>query len=271
MRLIAIIIANLVLLSAPQAAVAEDPHGLNQPLFHEIVSRTLERPFKLHVRLPPGYRVGEGRYPVVYLLDGGHTFPMLAGYASYLEFGEEIPPVIIVGISYGTDDWQQGNLRGTDFTAPANSRDYFGGAPKFLEFLKSELLPFIEARYRAAPHRRVVFGQSLGGQFVLYMAQHAPELFFGGIASNPALHRNLDYFIQSAATDVSGNLRLFVSSGTKDDPVFRAPALAWMEFWTKETPASWRLHVTSLAGHSHFSAVPEAFRQGMAWVFAPAP
>jgi len=32
---------------------------------------------------------------------------------------EEIPEAILVGISYGTDDWQQGNLRSTDFTAPS--------------------------------------------------------------------------------------------------------------------------------------------------------
>lgn len=271
MRLIAVIIALLTQLSLPQGAVAEEAHGLNQPAFHELPSKILGRSFKIHVRLPSGYQAGEDRYPVVYLLDGGHTFPMLAGYASYLDFGEEIPPVIIIGISYGTDDWRQGNLRGTDFTAPAESRDYFGGAPKFLEFLRAELLPYIDTRYRTQPDKRVLFGQSLGGQFVLFMAQHAPGLFFGGIASNPALHRNLDYYTVSAEPVTPAQLRLFVSSGTHDDPVFRGPALTWMEFWTQQPRAPWHLQVKSLAGQSHFSAAPEAFRQGMAWVFGAVP
>jgi predicted alpha/beta superfamily hydrolase len=36
--------------------------------------------------------------------------------------------------------------------------------------------------------------QGLGGQFVLYTALTRPDLFWGHIASNPALHRNLPFY-----------------------------------------------------------------------------
>jgi predicted alpha/beta superfamily hydrolase len=43
-----------------------------------------------------------------------------------------------------------------------------GEGPKFLAFLKSELIPLIEANYRADPARRILGGHSFGGLFTLY-------------------------------------------------------------------------------------------------------
>jgi len=181
------------------ASESENPldymQGLNNADHHVIQSQGLGRPFHIFVRLPEGYNEATEPYPVVYLLDGGHTFPMLASYYRYLSFADEVEDLIIVGISYGNDDWKKGNFRSTDFTAAAPEREHYGGAPDFQKFLEAELLPFIEGRYRARADRRIVFGQSLGGQFVLYTAQTKPALFWGHIASNPALHRNLDFFL----------------------------------------------------------------------------
>ena len=60
------------------------------------------------------------------------------------------------------------------------------GAPRFLRFLETELLPTIESRYRIDPTRRILAGQSRSGYFVLWSAMEAPDLFWGRIASNPA-------------------------------------------------------------------------------------
>ena len=118
-------------------------------------------------------------YPTVYLLDGGITYPLLASYYKYLLLGEEVPELIIGGISYGTNDWQKGNQRSRDFTAKAADRSFWGGAPEFSEFLSSELFPFIENNYPSDSKQRIIFGQSLGGQFVLYAAQTKPEFYPG--------------------------------------------------------------------------------------------
>lgn len=50
-----------------------------------------------------------------------------------------------------------GGLRQTDFNVP--------GAYPFLQFLKKDLVPYIEERYRADPARRVITGLSTGGNF----------------------------------------------------------------------------------------------------------
>lgn len=242
--------------------------GLGDTRYHRLESQRVAQTYHLFVRLPEPYDSAQV-YPAVYLLDGGHTFPMLGAYYRYLHFAEELPAMIVVGISYGSDDWQQGNGRSRDFTAPAPDRDYWGGAGNFQAVLREEILPLVEGNYRADARRRIIFGQSLGGQFVLHCAQSDPQLFRGYIASNPALHRNLDFFLKTRPETNAAPSPLpclFVSSGSDDDPRFREPALAWMAHWEEQANLPWQLKTVTLPGQGHFSAAPEAFRQGMGWI-----
>jgi len=222
--------------------------------------------YSVFVRLPEDYD-SEQNYPTVYLLDGGHTFPMLASYYRYLRFGEEVPDLIVVGISYGADTVAEGNVRSHDFTAPSEEREHWGGAADFSKFLRDVLIPKVEASYASDPARRIVFGQSLGGQFVLYAAQAETGLFWGHIASNPALHRNLDFFLKRPPR-AGATVRLFVSTASGDDPRFLVPAGEWVSHWTAQAGGPWALETAVLPDHSHFSAAPEAFRRGLAWILS---
>ena len=160
--------------------------------------------------------------------------------------------------------------RATDYTAKSSERDYWGGAEKFQHFLSDELLPLIERTYRSRADRRVIFGQSIGGQFVLYTALTMPDLFWGHIASNPALHRNLPFFLQTygKAASAGEQSKLFVGSGSLDDPGYRVPTLEWIEHWSNNDDNPWQLKTMILDGHSHMSAPPASFRQGMTWLFS---
>ena len=246
--------------------------SLGEVKYHELKSTRLGRSFHIFVDLPEDYQDSGQNYPTIYLLDGGNTFPLMAAHHHYLRFGDETPKAILVGISYGADTFKEGNWRSTDYTAPSVERDFWGGAVNFQAVLQDELLPLIEGTYRSDPERRVLFGQSLGGQFVLFNALTKPELFFGHIASNPALHRNLPFFLNwHGERDIAAPVsRLFVSSGEFDAPEFRGPTLEWIGYWQAVIPKPWVLETRSLAGQTHFSATPEAFRQGLAWLFAEA-
>jgi predicted alpha/beta superfamily hydrolase len=262
------------LMTASMSALAVETRfmqGLGDSHYRRIDSETLGRPYHIFVMLPDGYEQSPGEnYPTIYLLDGGALFPLLAAYYRYLNFGEEIPDAIIVGISYGSDSFEEGNYRATDYTATASERDYWGGADKFQRFLRDELLPFIEKSYRSRADRRVIFGQSIGGQFVLYTALTRPDLFWGHVASNPALHRNLPFFLRyHGKAEVAGEQsRLFVGSGSRDDPRFRVPTLEWIEHWSDSGDSPWQLKTMNLEGHTHMSAPPATFRQGMTWLFS---
>jgi len=242
--------------------------GLGEVRYHKLHATSLDQMYHLFVRLPEGYAEAKERYPTVYLLDGGLTFPLLAAYYRYLDLGDEVPELILVGISYGTDDWKKGNNRSRDYTAKSAEREHWGGAPAFQAVLRDQILPAVEGRYRSDPARRIVFGQSLGGQLVLHAALTAPDLFWGYVASNPALHRNLDFFLKTPPAVPAGERRLFVASGEKDEPQYRGPARAWIDHWTRAKNRPWTLETATLPGQSHFSAPPAAFRAGISWLFS---
>ena len=242
--------------------------GLGDTRHHRVESPSSDPPYHVLVGLPGGYdESDDARYPAVYILDGGMLYPLLRSYANYITAGGDAPPMILVAISYGTNDWRAGNMRSRDYTAPTAEREHWGGAGDFQAFLKEELIPLIEGTYRASPERRIVFGQSLGGQFVLYTAQTDPGLFWGHIASNPALHRNLPFFLTMRPDAPATASKLFVASASNEDPTFRAPAREWIRHWTGQDDLPWALKVEILDGHTHFSVPPASFRHGIRWLF----
>jgi len=257
-----------IALPAP-AADLQYLQAIGDARYHRVESGIVGRGYHVYVKLPDGYDdAAQTVYPTLYLLDGGELFPMLAAYYRYLNFGEGIPDAIVVGIAYGSATLEGGNYRSTDYSAPSKEREDWGGAGRFQGFLEKELLPMVEATYRSDPERRIVFGHSMGGQFVLYTALTEPGLFWGHIASNPALHRNLPFFLERFSfSEETGPTKLFVASATLDDPQFRTPAKEWMRQWSERTKKPWQLETVDLDGHTHMSAPPAAFREGMRWLF----
>lgn len=269
-----ILAVGLLTLEASAQALDSTPlpglHGLGSVHYYRVAVEDPAREYHVYVSVPDGADAGRP-LPAVYLLDGGVTFPMLTAYRRYLTLSEEIPRMLTVGISYGSATFEGGNFRSTDFTAPSSERDYWGGAKRFRQILREQIIPLVENHHPADPAKRIVFGQSLGGQFVIDTALRDPDLFHGLIASNPALHRNLAHFTDPNIVQRSSGTapRLLVSSAVDDTPRFRGPAKQWIEFWTnKELPLT--LKVIEPAGHNHFSPAPLAFREGLKWILGEA-
>ena len=268
----------LTLLAICGSLLAAEPadlsflQGLGDTRYHRLESESLGRPLHIYVRAPEAKEASAEALPTVYLLDGGLNFPLLSAYYHYLRIGEELPGLILVGISYGSDRFAEGNYRASDFTAPASDREWWGGAPRFQAMLEGELMPWVETHFPADPRRRILFGQSLGGQFVLYSALTRPALFWGHVASNPALHRNLEFFLawRGAGAAPADATRLFVSVGEFDDARFREPATRWIGHWSGQAEKPFELESRTLPGQTHLSAAPEAFRQGLNWLFGGA-
>ena len=250
--------------------------GLGEISYHQLpASDPQQPPYHIYVRLPAEAKADPARrLPTVYLLDGGANFAALAGYYHYLRLGEEVPPLILVGISYGTDDWRKGNRRSHDYTLPSAEREHWGGAEAFDQWLQQRLIPLVESTYPSDPDRRVLFGQSLGGQFVLHEAMFRPWRFWGHIASNAALHGNLERFLADADRNPDSLPLLFVSGGSEDTERFAEPRARWVARWREHPDPPFRLKVVELSGETHFSALTTAFRQGLRWLFpaaAPVP
>ena len=100
----------LVLAAAPVLAVdTQFMQGLGDTRYHHLEFEVVGRGYHLYVMLPDNYDSDDSMvYPTVYVLDGGGLSPLFSAYYRYLNFSEEIPDVIIVAISYGTDDFAEG-------------------------------------------------------------------------------------------------------------------------------------------------------------------
>ena len=263
------VLLMLCVVTASACAVADDfdhIQALRNIEHHAIDAAEIGRRFHIYVMLPDSYTANPERaYRTLYLLDGGTAMPTLVGLYRYLRFTEETEESIIVAISYGSDSFEGGNYRATDYTAASDEREFWGGAPEFQQFLAAELLPWIEKHYRSNADDRVLFGHSLGGQFVLHVAQTQPALFKGYIASNPALHRNLSFFL-STHPEVSSRSKLFIASASNDDPRFKVPLAEWLQYWAGVEDKPWLLNAVELADHTHVSSPPVAFWRGLLWL-----
>lgn len=271
-----IILSVLAMLLLAGCAGSNAPGHAADPMFglgdreqFRLSSELLDRDFHILIRLPRSYGETDRHYPMALLLDGGILFPMLAPYQLMMEVQGSADEVIVVGVSYGGLGFANGNLRGTDFTAPSPDpeREYFGGATAYQEFLATELLPMLRSAYRIDEKQTLLLGQSLGGQFAIHAALTRPELFSTYVAVNPALHANLAYFLDPEGLASEGRTRLFVAMGSEDDPRFREPALRWLQEWWPRTDRPFELEMLPLEGEYHATSAPAAYFEVVSKLF----
>jgi predicted alpha/beta superfamily hydrolase len=165
----------------------------------EFHSRILDEDRKILVRLPEDYGRSKRKYPVLYLLDGEFFFLQASSAVQYLsELGyirnQPIPPLIVVGI-VNVD-------RNRDYTptyAPKQNLGLefptSGKAEKFLEYLRSEVFPYIETNYRTEPYR-ILAGWSLGGLLTVYTYLEHPDYFSAYLGMSPSLWWDNDLYVK---------------------------------------------------------------------------
>jgi len=271
--LVSILFGVLLLASAPHAFAQQVgdvpfPAALRGEAFR-LESATLGRGFDIYVRLPLDYDPEGPAYPVVYLLDGDSLFPILAANHLFLTYDEGLPEAVVVGIAYGGFD-PSVNRRGLDFQSPDEDLSAEqAGAEAFHTVLTDELLPIIEARFNVDPDRRVLFGQSRGGNLVLYSAVAHPDVFWGRVASNPSLTPGMGSIVSGAASSGRDDLRVVVTGGDRDRADLRLEAAFWVETWTgRDAPERpWQVRLIPIAGGTHAANAPDAYRAGMLWLF----
>lgn len=150
--------------------------------------------YRVDVALPAGYATSGKKYPVFYILDSNLAFSIATMTYRGFRLEGSIPEIIIVGIGYPGDDPapytpEYHASRSRDYT-PTNVEATLpgsGGAGKFLQFIKTELIPMIDARYRTDPTDRALGGHSLGGLFTTYALLNEPTVFKRYWIGSPSL------------------------------------------------------------------------------------
>lgn len=224
----------------PRAATSAQQPGVE---LRDLPSQVLDQDLELYIKLPWRYDRSNAIYPVLYCLDGNRSFPLYATTSLILETpGSSAQETIVVGVGYRTDDDRMRGLaqwaawRNRDLT-PARDEEserYWrdrlagilegahlevqsGGAPQFLKVMCEEVIPFVEANYRAAPGDRGLAGYSSGGLFTLYTLFHAPNTFTRYFAGSPDMPDVLfEYEEKYAAAHDDLPARLLITVGGKE-------------------------------------------------------
>lgn len=212
-----------------------------------IESRALGETRTVHVHTPAGFGTGGARLPVLYMPDGGldEDFPHVVTTVDSLIALGRIRPVIVVGIP--------NTQRRRDLTGPTRVRSdsavapRVGGSAAFRRFIREELMPAVERRYRTTRERGIV-GESFAGLFVVETFLKDPSLFTHYVAFDPSLWWNRGALADASerrppAAGLAGRTLFLASS--KDDLDDRTAQLA--------------------------AALRAASPRGLAWTYAPRP
>ena len=166
-------------------------------------------------------------------MDGKLNFPLFHAIKNSLDFSGEIENIFIVGIGseHNLASWIVNRVH--DYTPTKDTIHdesmeknigfptgtlQSGNAAKFLNTLKTEIIPFIDHHYNTNQERGIS-GHSLGGLFTTYCLIHARDLFSKIAINSPSLwwnNENLLRQIESQMKEESmpdNPAKVFISVG----------------------------------------------------------
>ncbi len=236
-----------------------------------IKSQAVGETRRINVYLPAGYaQAPEERWPVIYMPDGGlaEDFLHVAGLLQVSAANLTMRPFILVGI--------ENTERRRDLTGPteqASDRKIaprVGGSAAFRQFIREELIPAVQARYRTTQERAII-GESLAGLFVVETWVLEPALFDTYIALDPSLWWNKEGIFASTAQALKtrpANVKPALYMASSSEPTILEPARRFAELLTQAKAAHWKL--LPLPDETHMTVYHPAALIAVRQLFKPA-
>lgn len=143
----------------------------------EIKVPQLDTNKKIYVYLPLNYETSNKKYPVIYMHDAQNLFDAKTSYAGEWKVDETLDSlkanVIVIGIEHGN------NKRLEELTPYKNEKYGGGKADSYLEFIVSDLKPYVDKTYRTKSNKNntAIMGSSLGGLVSFYAGLKYPKVF----------------------------------------------------------------------------------------------
>lgn len=234
-----------------------------------IDSRILGETRRINVYTPPAYTLPpDGRLPVLYMPDGGveEDFVHVAGLVQVSAGNGTMRPFLLVGIE---NTARRRDLTGpTDVPKDREIAPVVGGSAAFRRFIRDELMPTIEARYKTTGETAIV-GESLAGLFVIETLLEEPDLFDTYIAFDPSLWWNAGALVERAAERIgaaAGRRLYFASSGDGDvDDLIRRFA----DVLAARAPSSVTWHYEPMPDETHATIYHPAALRAFRALFGP--
>jgi predicted alpha/beta superfamily hydrolase len=238
--------------------------------------------YRLYISFPREYSVSQARYPVLYLLDENYSFAIAHNIFEHLSDRNGLPKAILVGIGY---DDNQKTLPGYNSSDPLSgykinrTRDYTpfqvneqygveyykysGGGPQFKEFIKTELIPYINQNYKTNA-KKVLVGHSYGGLFAIWTYLTDNQMFDNYIAISPSLwYKNNFIFSLLKSAKINSGSKLYITVGSKETPRM----IDGVKNMTKKLKNKAKLKSEILEQEDHATIFPVGLTHGLKFVF----
>src|SRR5271165_3316339 len=218
--------------SAAQAAAAKEHTVLGVLEITPFTSKIFHNTRMLRVWLPANYGSPFNRqrsYPVLYLQDAQNLFDDATSNSGEWHVDEtvdhlvgsfKIPPMIVVGIDHAGDKRSSEYLPYYDphnkqYGTPAE-KDLHG--KDYATFLLTEVMPFIEKRYRVSrgSANTGIGGSSYGGVISFYIALTHPGIFGHVLVESPVLGVGDGQLLKDAERAKQLPQKMFVAMGTSE-------------------------------------------------------
>jgi predicted alpha/beta superfamily hydrolase len=240
---------------------------------YTINSKLLGEKRKIRIQVPLG---GDNytAYPVLYVLDGEAQMNLVAAEVQYLsESYKIIPNMIVVGID-NTDRMRDLTPSHTDVgpdgktdTSAKSPFKNTGGGEKFLQFLKQEVMPLVDSRYRTAPFQ-ILAGHSLGALMAVYCLVNHPDYFNAYLAISPSFQWDDNTLLKqtsNASFEKIKNKFLFFSDANEDS-AFHNNQVAFDSLLAKKNSAL-KYKRMFYPGETHISEPVKAFYDGIRFIY----
>lgn len=206
--------------------MANVPHGTVHVSYYN--SKSLDVMRRIDVYTPPGYEVGNGTYPVLYLLHGSGDTE--AGWTTIgranlildnlIAQGKAKPMIVVM---------PYGRARPDVYLAPFATASTQPDA--FANDLLTDVIPMVEKSYRISgkPDQRAIAGLSMGGGQALQIGLHHLDQFHSIGAFSAALRtQNVEEQYKDVLGDAAGTnkkLKVFYIACGKADSLFEPAQL----------------------------------------------
>lgn len=226
-----------------------------------IYSKVLQQKRPIQIVYPQGYDPAD-KYELLYCLDGlpnalkmETAFLQSEGFIPQQLILIGIPPVSIDGVS----------TREHDFSPTVTSPNT-GGAPQFLQFLKTELLPYLQQKLHAKATGHSLYGASMGGLFAAYVFLNEPKLFTSYLAIDPSLWWG-DFHLQKKLAKKLANTPSLANTlwvAGREGNAYKAMGIAGIDsLLRQQAPATLQWKCVAYANETHYSTMLKGFWDGM--------
>jgi predicted alpha/beta superfamily hydrolase len=224
----------------------------------EFDSKILNEKRTIQIYLPESYQNNLYNYPVFYVLDGEDNFTNAASIVkNQSSYYQHISEMIVVAIS------------------SANRNKTFsiidGGADKTLNFIKDELIPYIDSAYRTEKFR-ILFGHSLSGPFCFYALSKSSDLFNAFIILSPTMHNKICQPATKALEDCFNSQKqlskiIYVGVAEGDNIKHQESFEIVKNLFTTKAPKTIESKFETLYGEDHFTEALLGIYEGLNFIY----